>query len=210
MLSESESHSIVSNSLQPHGLYSLWNSPGQNTGVGSLSLLQGIFPTQGLNPDLFHCKWILYQLSHKGILEWVVFPFSSGSCQPRNRTGVSYIAGRFFTSWATREAWASTRGNIQMSRYQCSLIKNTCLSTTGEGNGNPLQYSCLENPMDGGAWWATVHGSQTVGHDWATSLSLSLNNSCFFSSALPYLLIDLSSQSPCKIDQKMPLSIPWG
>ena len=35
----------------------------------------------------------------------------------------------------------------------------------GEGNGNPLQYSCLENPMDGGAWWATVHGSQRVRHD---------------------------------------------
>ena len=42
-----------------------WNSPGQNTGVGSLSLLQGIFPTQGLNPGLLHCGWILYQLSHK-------------------------------------------------------------------------------------------------------------------------------------------------
>ena len=40
----------------------------------------------------------------------------------------------------------------------------------GEGNGNPLQYSCLENPMDGGAWRATVHGSQRVGHDCATSL----------------------------------------
>ena len=35
----------------------------------------------------------------------------------------------------------------------------------GGGNGNPLQYSCLENPMDRGAWWATVHGSQRVGHD---------------------------------------------
>ena len=44
----------------------------------------------------------------------------------------------------------------------------------GEGNGNTLQYSCLENPMDGGAWWATVHGWQRVRHDWATSLSLSL------------------------------------
>ena len=43
----------------------------------------------------------------------------------------------------------------------------------GEGNGNPLQYSCLENPMDGGAWWATVHRSQKVGHDWETSFSLS-------------------------------------
>ena len=62
---ESESHSVVSDSLRPHGLYSPWNSPGQNTGVGSLSLLQGIFPTQGLNPSLLHCRWILYQLSHK-------------------------------------------------------------------------------------------------------------------------------------------------
>ena len=50
----------------PHGLYSPWSSPGQNTGVGSLSLLQGIFPTQGSNPGLPHCRWILYQLSHKG------------------------------------------------------------------------------------------------------------------------------------------------
>ena len=49
-----------------HGLYSPWNSPGQNTGVGSHSLLQGIFPTQGSNPCLLHCRRILYQLSHKG------------------------------------------------------------------------------------------------------------------------------------------------
>ena len=45
ILSESESHSVLSNSLQSHGLYSPWNFPGQNTGVGILSLLQGIFPT---------------------------------------------------------------------------------------------------------------------------------------------------------------------
>ena len=54
------------NSLWPCGLSSPWNSPGQNTGVGSLSLLQGIFPTQGLNPGLPHCRRILYQLSHRG------------------------------------------------------------------------------------------------------------------------------------------------
>ena len=57
-------------------------SPGQNTGVGSLSLLQGIFATQGLNPSLLLCRWILYQLSHKGsprILKWVACPFSRGS-----------------------------------------------------------------------------------------------------------------------------------
>ena len=63
---ESESCSVVSDSLQPHRLYSPWNSPGQNTGVGSFSLLQGIFPTQGLNPGLPHCRRILYQLSRRG------------------------------------------------------------------------------------------------------------------------------------------------
>ena len=94
MYKESESSSVVSDFLPPHGLYSPWNSPGQNTGAGSLSLLQGIFPTQGLNPGLLHCRWILYQLSHKGspsILEWVAYPFSSGSSLPRNRTRVSCI-----------------------------------------------------------------------------------------------------------------------
>ena len=98
-----ESHSVVSDSLQPHGQYSPWNSPGQNTGaipfsrglsnpgitptsptlqvdslpaepqrkpkntgVGSLSLLQQIFPTQELNLGLLHCRQILYQLSYHG------------------------------------------------------------------------------------------------------------------------------------------------
>ena len=106
--SESESHSVLSNSLGPHGLYSPWNSPGQNTEVGSFSLLQGIFPTQGSNPGLLHCRKIFfYQLSHKGsprILEWVAYPFSRGSSHPRNWTRVSCIAGRFFTNWANREA----------------------------------------------------------------------------------------------------------
>ena len=66
---KSESHSVMSDSLRPHGLYSSWNSPGQNTEVGSLSLLQGIFPTQGSNTGLPHCRPILYQLSHQGSLE---------------------------------------------------------------------------------------------------------------------------------------------
>ena len=65
--SESESRSTLSDSLQPHGLYiySPWNSPGQNTGVGSCSFLQGLYPTQGSNPGLPHCRQILYQLSHQ-------------------------------------------------------------------------------------------------------------------------------------------------
>ena len=82
------------------------SASGQNTGVGSLSLLQGIFPTQGLNPGLPHWRQIFYQLSHKGsprILEWVAYPFSCGYSWPRNRTRVSCTAGRFFTNWAIRE-----------------------------------------------------------------------------------------------------------
>ena len=63
---ESESCSVVYDSLPPHGLYSRWNSAGQNTGVGSLSLIQGIFQTQRSNPGLPHCRQILHQLSHKG------------------------------------------------------------------------------------------------------------------------------------------------
>ena len=58
--SESEIHSVMSDSLRPPWT---WNSPGPNTGVGSLSLLQGILPTQGLNSGLPHCRLILYQLS---------------------------------------------------------------------------------------------------------------------------------------------------
>ena len=91
----------------PWTIHSPWNSPGQNTGVGNLSLLQGIFPTQELNPGLLHCGQILYQLSHQGsprILEWVAYPFSSGSSRPRNQTRVSCVADQFFTSWAMGEA----------------------------------------------------------------------------------------------------------
>ena len=83
-----------------------------NTRVGSLSLLQGIFPTQGSNPSLPHCRQILYQLIYKGsprILEWLVYPFSSVYSQPQNWTQVSCIAGGFFTNWAIRETQIKTR-----------------------------------------------------------------------------------------------------
>ena len=76
--------------------------PDQNSGVGGLSLLQSrIFSTQVSNQGLLCCRWILYQLSDKGslrIVECVAYPFSSGSSRPRNQTGVSCIAGRFFTN----------------------------------------------------------------------------------------------------------------
>ena len=80
------SHSVVSDSLWPHGLYSPWNSPGQNTGVGPPFPSPGDLP----NPGLPHCTRILYQLSHKGsprILEWVAYPFSRGSSKPGIKPG---------------------------------------------------------------------------------------------------------------------------
>ena len=124
----------------PLGCNSPWNSPGQNTGVGRLSLLQGIFPTQGLNPGLPHCGQILYQLSHKEsprTLEWVAYPFSRGSSQPRNQTRFSCIAGGFFTNWAMREAW-------DLLWWFGSLVAKSCLT--------------LATPMDCSPPGSSVHG----------------------------------------------------
>ena len=73
----SESLSVVSDSLQLHGLYSPWNSPGQNTGVGSLSLFQGIFPTQGSNPGLPHCRWIQGSNLHLLHCRQILYPWAT-------------------------------------------------------------------------------------------------------------------------------------
>ena len=111
--SESESCSVLSYFLRPRGLYSLWNSPDQNIGVGSCFLLQLMFPSPGdlPNPEIEPRSPILQVDSlpaepqgkpkNTGV---VVYPFSSGSSQTRNQTGVSCIAGRFFTNQAIREA----------------------------------------------------------------------------------------------------------
>ena len=109
----------MSNSLWPHGLYSPWNSPSQNPGVGSLSLLQGIFPTQGWNPGLPHCGQILYQLSHKGspgIVEWVTYPFSSGPSWSRNQTG--HILLKLYSNY------------IPSNEMEETITKNTLPSKT--------------------------------------------------------------------------------
>ena len=95
-----------SRGLQPARLLCPRDSPDKGTGVGSHALLQRIFPTQGSDSGLPPCRWILYHLSHQGspgILERVAYLFSRGSFQCRNWTGVFFIAGRLFTSWATRE-----------------------------------------------------------------------------------------------------------
>ena len=80
----------MSPALQADSLRSEPPGKPKNTEVGSLSILQGNFPTQELNLGLLNCRWILYQLSYKGslrILEWVAYPFSSKSSRPSNHTG---------------------------------------------------------------------------------------------------------------------------
>ena len=122
--------------------YSPWNSPGQNTGVGSLSLLRGIFPTQGLNPGLLHCRWICYHLSHQGG-EGDGTPLQY-SCLVQSHRRRSLVG---CSPWGRKESDTTEQ-----------LPFHFLLSCIGEGNGNLLQCSCLENPRDGAAWWAAVYG----------------------------------------------------
>ena len=113
------------------------DSPGKNTRVGCHVFLQGIFPTQGLNPGFLHCRRVLYHLSHQGslrILEWVAYPFSRGSSWLRNWTGVSCIAGRFFTSWTIREAPQSTAAAVK-SLQSCPTL---CDPIDGSPPGSPV------------------------------------------------------------------------
>ena len=167
----------MSDSLQPHGLYSPWNSPGQNTGVGSLSLLQRIFPTQGLNPSLSHCRQILYQMSHKGnprMLEWVAIPSPVDLPNPgirealgRLRTTLNFKQSKMTASVSHPNTNIILRIRCRKHLGGCSsmaqLVKNppamqeTLISrlerSSGEGKGYPLQCSGLENSMD-----CIVHG----------------------------------------------------
>ena len=96
VIHESESRPVMSNFLRPHGLYSPWNSPSQNTGVGSLSLLQGIFPTQGSNPGLSHYRQIFLPAEPQGkpkntgvvslsILQWIFLTQESKPGSPAFR-----------------------------------------------------------------------------------------------------------------------------
>ena len=121
-----------------------WDSLSQDTGMGSLSLLHGIFPSQGSKPGL--------QLSHKGspgTLEWKAYPFSRGSSRPRNRTGVSCIAGGFFTNWATREAEQELREQAGAS----AVVPTSAPSTVSR----PVQ-PCLLTCSFPGPWLQRAPG----------------------------------------------------
>ena len=192
-LFESESCSAIFDFVRPHGLYSPWNSPVQNTGVGGLSLLQGIFP-KGSNPGLLCCRRILYQLSHKGsprIQEWVAYPFFSvfsdlvtklRSTALQTDSLPSELLFEASRKSGQRMRWLDSITNsidVNLSKiFTNSLVSKESAynvgdlglipglgGSPGEGNGNALQYSCLENPMDRGVWQATVHGVARVGQD---------------------------------------------
>ena len=111
------------------GLYRPWNSPGQNTGVGSLCLLQGIFPTQGSNPGLPHCRWILYQLIHKRsprILQWVDYPFSSRSSWPRNSGSPALQADSLPTELSGKPLFHQNLGSNPSPYYLPALWFGSC------------------------------------------------------------------------------------
>ena len=112
-----ESSSVVSDSLRSHGLYSPWNFPGQNTGVGSLSLLQWIFPTQELNWGLLHCRRILYQLSYQGSPRGAL----EGASRP------SPGCWSFHTSHWSQVGGGGSQGNSQLS---VSWAMNTLARTS--------------------------------------------------------------------------------
>ena len=124
--SEVESGSFMSDLCHPMGCP--WNSPGQNTGVGSFSLFQGIFPMQGSNPGLPHCRRILYQLSHK-------------ERSPRG----GFILTILGASWVVLVV-KGPPANAGDARHMC-LIAGSGRYPGGQ-DGNPLHNSGLENSMD--------------------------------------------------------------
>ena len=171
----------MSNSLPPHGLHRPRNSPGQNTGVGSLSLLQGLFPTQGSNPGLPYCRRILYQLSHKGspskmnlivpTLEWKPSYLHTGSAWLG-----SWLQPWTPPSWGSRsfwslETWGSyllfitsakycgclptwPRTNVKVKRPTKHLAVTTYFSDITIVNfGRDLPF--LHDSLSSGLWWAS-------------------------------------------------------
>ena len=140
MRNESESSSVMSDSLQPHGLYSPRNSPGQNTGVGSLSLLPQDFPNSGTesrSPALQEDSLPAEPQGKPKNTAVIPYPFSSRSSWARNRTMVSCIAGRFFTNWAIREALHTEGSRFKLKGKS---VKSTNLLSETLGDRHVLEF----------------------------------------------------------------------
>ena len=175
----SESHSVVSDSLQSHGLYSPWNSPGQNTGGGSLSFLQGIFPTQGLNPGLLHCRQILYQLSHQWSLPPVkrnvlspvrtLFPPRLLNLQPQPAPTTHSSQGKLKNYEILFQVHLKSSTINFQDNHIISVPSGMCWKR--QWHPTPVLLpgkSHRQRSLVGCSPW----GSLRVGHDWASSLSL--------------------------------------
>ena len=160
-------------SLVPLPFLNPWDFPGKNTEVVCHFLLQGIFLTQGLNPGLPHCRQTLYHLSHQRSLCFLrgehIWKGSAAILLKNKVTlhvvfmlpNITTFMIIFFPHRHVICCYSLIILCTLYSRVQDRTF-NWFLSNSklwyGEGNGTPLQYSCLENPMDGGAWWAAVHG----------------------------------------------------
>ena len=116
------------------------------------------------------------------------------------RKAASSLYIRSFSLWSSYSLDHSFPGGSEVKVSSCNAGDLGSIPGLGrsprEGNGNPLQYSCLENPMDGEAWGPQSMGSQRVGHNWATLLSLSLSSGrgSFPLSPLPPHFKNLSNQ----------------
>ena len=136
-----------------------WNSPGQNTGVGILPFLSpGDFPNLGTepgSPTLQADSLPAESQGRPGTLEWVAYPFSRGSSQPRNRTRVFCIAGGFFTNWAIREA--------RINRHECE-------QALGVGDGQGGLVCCIP--------WGRKESDTTEWLNWS-ELRMGEASSCY-------------------------------
>ena len=152
----------MSDSVQPHRwqptrLPRLWGSPGKNTGVGCHCLLQCMKVKSESEVTHFSDSQRPHGLQPSRLL------------RPRDFPGKSIGVGcHFLPQEVTKiyQIWTQNQANRkdwpEEAQKKCLMEFLKILSSTlpfpGEGDGTPLQYSCLENPMDGGAWWVAVHG----------------------------------------------------
>ena len=131
----------------------------------------------------------VHGISQVRILECAAISFSRGFTWPSNQTWVSYFASSDLALLADSLPTESVgKWYIYMEFPNGSVIKESAWNargwglipgsrrSSGEGNDYPLQYFCLENFVDRGAWWASVLGSQRVGHNWVTNIYISVSH----------------------------------
>ena len=145
----------MSDSVRPHRgqptrLPRPWDSPGKNTGVGCHFLLQCM---KVKTESRVSKRYLYIRIYSSQRRQWHPTPV----LLPGRSHGWRSLVG--CSPWGLEESDTTERLHFHFS-----------LSCIGEGNGNPLQCSCLENPRDGGAWWAAIYG---VTHSWTRLKQLS-------------------------------------